>query len=190
MAIEELVAPLPVHRMDFPYRLAGRRAPDRPSVLLAAVHDAAAELVARARVRPGRLLLGGRSMGGRICSMAVAGGLPAAGLVLLSYPLHPPGKPENLRIDHLPAITVPTLVISGTKDPFGTPAELRRHLDSISGPVTYVWVDGAGHEWKGRDRQVADVVAAWVRFPGRPLPEVLDRPVGSRRPVRGSDPQG
>jgi len=173
VAIEALVAPLPVTRMDFPYRKAGRRAPDRAPVLLDAVREEAAALVALARIRPNRLVLGGRSMGGRMCSMAVAEGLAAAGLVLLSYPLHPPGKPDRLRVEHLPAITVPTLVVSGTKDPFGTPEELRRHLDTIGAPVSYVWVDGAGHAWKGRDQQVAEVVAAWLR--GRDVPDNLSR---------------
>src|SRR5690606_20965204 len=116
---------LPVGRLDFPYRKAGRRAPDRPPVLLATVQEEAAALVAAAGIRPNRLALGGRSMGGRVCSLAVAEGLPASRLVLLSYPLHPPGKPEQLRIDHLPRIRVPTLVVSGTADPFGTPDELR-----------------------------------------------------------------
>jgi predicted alpha/beta-hydrolase family hydrolase len=175
LAIESLVAPLPVGRMDFPYRKAGRKAPDRAPVLLDAVREEAAALVAAARIRPDRLVLGGRSMGGRMCSMAVADGLPAAGLVLLSYPLHPPGKPENLRIEHLPAIAVRTLVVSGTKDPFGTPDELVHHLAAIDAPVTYVWVEGAGHEWKGRDRQVAEVVAAWLK--GRDVPDRLEKPV-------------
>jgi predicted alpha/beta-hydrolase family hydrolase len=174
VAIEELVAPLPVARMDFPYRKAGRRAPDRAPVLVASVRDEAAALVASARIRPNRLVLGGRSMGGRMCSMAVAEGLPAGGLVLLSYPLHPPGKAENLRIEHLPQIAVPTLVVSGSSDPFGTPEELRHHLDTIDALVTYVWVEGAGHDWKGRDRQVAEVVAAWLR--GRPVPDRLEKP--------------
>jgi predicted alpha/beta-hydrolase family hydrolase len=174
VAIEELVAPLPVARMDFPYRKAGRRAPDRAPVLLSSVRDEAAALVAAAHVRPNRLVLGGRSMGGRMCSMAVADGLPAAGLVLLSYPLHPPGRPDTLRIEHLPAITVPTLVVSGTSDPFGTPAELEHHLSTIDAPVTWVWVEGAGHEWKGRDRQIAEVVAAWLK--GRPVPDRLTKP--------------
>jgi uncharacterized protein len=173
VAIEDLVAPLPTARMDFPYRKAGRRAPDRPPILLEAVRGEAEALVARARVRPDRLVLGGRSMGGRICSMAVADGLPAQALVLLSYPLHPPGKPEKLRIDHLPAVAVRTLVVSGTKDPFGTPDELVHHLAAIAAPVTHVWVDGAGHEWKGRDRHVAEVVADWIR--GRAVSERLER---------------
>jgi predicted alpha/beta-hydrolase family hydrolase len=72
-----------VERMDFPYRLAGRKAPDRPAVLLAAVREAAAALVDRAGLAPERLVLGGRSMGGRMCSMAVAEGAPALGLVLV-----------------------------------------------------------------------------------------------------------
>ncbi len=94
--------PLPVERMDFPYRSAGRKAPDRPPVLLDAVRAEAAALVERAGVAPDRLALGGRSMGGRMCSMAVADGLPAAALVLVSYPLHPPGRPDHLRTAHLP----------------------------------------------------------------------------------------
>jgi len=82
-AIEAAVAPLPVARMDFPYRKAGRKAPDRTPVLLAAVADEAAALVARAHIRSNRLALGGRSMGGRMCSMAVADGVPATALFLI-----------------------------------------------------------------------------------------------------------
>jgi predicted alpha/beta-hydrolase family hydrolase len=88
------------------------------------------------------LVLGGRSFGGRMCSMAVAQGLPAAGLVLLSYPLHPPGRPEQLRTAHLPDLTVPVLAVSGTTDPFGSPAELTEHLAAIPGPVTTVYLPG------------------------------------------------
>jgi predicted alpha/beta-hydrolase family hydrolase len=162
VAIERAVAPLPVARMDFPYRKAGRRAPDRPPVLLQAVRDEAAALVKAARIRPNRLVLGGRSMGGRMCSMAVADGLPAMGLVLLAYPLHPPGKPDQLRVEHLPQITCPVLAVSGTKDPFGTPAELEQHLSTIAGPVTFRWVEGAAHDWKRRDDEVAAIVAGWL----------------------------
>src|SRR6478672_4985425 len=127
VAIEKAVAPLPVVRADFPYRKAGRAAPDRPPVLLATVNEEAVALVGTAHIRANRLALGGRSMGGRICSMAVADGLPGAGLVLISYPLHPPGKPDTLRIDHFPALDVPCLFVSGTKDQFGTPKELEHH---------------------------------------------------------------
>lgn len=162
-AIEAAVAPLPVARIDFPYRRAARRAPDRAPVLVACVQDEAAALATAAHVRPARVVLGGRSMGGRMCSMAVAAGLPAAGLVLISYPLHPPAKPDALRIDHLPAITVPCLFIHGTRDPFGSPDELQQHTASMPGPVTHVWVEGKGHDLKGADSLIAETVARWVR---------------------------
>jgi predicted alpha/beta-hydrolase family hydrolase len=162
-AIEAAVAPLPVVRMDFPYRQAGRRSPDRPPVLLAAVTEEAAALVSSARIRPQRLLLGGRSMGGRICSMAVADGLPAAGLVLISYPLHPPGKPTQLRTEHLPKMNVPCLFISGTRDAFGTPDELTAATALIPGPVIHEWIEGGPHGLKGADQRVASTVARWLR---------------------------
>jgi predicted alpha/beta-hydrolase family hydrolase len=162
VAIEAALAPLPVSRADFPYRREGRRAPDRPPKLLACVVEEAGLLAERAGVAPDRIVLGGRSMGGRICSMAVADGLPAAALVLISYPLHPPGRPEKLRIEHLPALRVPCLFISGTRDPFGTPAELESHSAAITGPVTHVWIDGKGHDLKGQDQRLADEVSAWT----------------------------
>lgn len=161
-AIEARVAPMPVARVDFPYRKAGRRAPDRAPVLVRTVVEEAAALAAATGVPPKRIALGGRSMGGRMCSMAVADGLPAAALVLLSYPLHPPGKPDARRVEHLPRIRVPVLAVSGTKDPFGSPSELEHHLGTIAGPVTFHWVDGAGHEWRRRDEEVAEVVSAWL----------------------------
>jgi hypothetical protein len=163
VAIEEAVAPLPVQRADFPYRLAGRRAPDRAPVLLATVREEAAALAARTGVAPGRIVLGGRSMGGRMCSLAVADGLPAAGLVLVSYPLHPPGKPEQLRVEHFPRLTVPCLFVSGTRDAFGTPEELQAHTAAIPGPVTHVWIDGGTHDLKRADAAVADAVVTWLR---------------------------
>ncbi|MDQ6910824.1 MAG: hypothetical protein M3Z84_08615 [Actinomycetota bacterium] len=84
VAIERALEPVPVERMDFPYRKAGRKSPDRPPVLLAAVREGAADLADRTGTAPDHLFVGGRSMGGRICSMAVADGLAAAGLVLVS----------------------------------------------------------------------------------------------------------
>ncbi|MGH9273073.1 MAG: alpha/beta hydrolase family protein [Acidimicrobiales bacterium] len=162
VAIEDAVAPLPVSRADFPYRREGRRAPDRAPKLLACVIEEAAMLAERAGVAPERIVLGGRSMGGRICSMAVADGLPAAGLVLISYPLHPPGKPDRLRIEHLPELRVPCLFISGTKDSFGSPAELEHHTAAIPGPVTHVWIDGKGHDLKRADADLAQIVSEWL----------------------------
>ena len=172
VAIEAAVAPLPVRRMDFPYRLAGRRAPDRAPVLLAALRAEAEDLAAGLGVGTARLVLGGRSMGGRIATMVAAGGsdaapelgaaMPVAGLVLVSYPLHPPGRPDRLRIEHLPRLLVPCLFVHGTKDPFATPDELAEHAAAVPGPVAHVWVDGAGHDLKRRDGVVAAAVAAWV----------------------------
>jgi predicted alpha/beta-hydrolase family hydrolase len=130
-------------------------------VAVAHLRTEAAALVERAGVEPDRLVLGGRSYGGRMCSMAVAEGLPAAALVLLSYPLHPPGKPENLRVEHLDQITVPVLAISGQKDPFGSPDELEHHLGAIKGPVTFVWVAG-GHDPRNKDGVIAETVVDWL----------------------------
>ena len=160
--LEETLAPLPVARADFYYRREGRRAPDRPPKLVAAVEEEAAALVERTGVDPASVVLGGRSMGGRICSIVVADGLPAAGLVLIAYPLHPPGRPEKLRIEHLPRIEVPCLFISGTRDPFGSPDELEAHTEVIPGPVTHVWVDKVGHELKNSDQLIAETVKSWL----------------------------
>ena len=151
-----------VERMDFPYRRAGRKAPDRAPVLIEAVRRGAAELAARTGLPPERIALGGRSMGGRMCSMAVAEGLPARALVLISYPLHPPGKPERARTEHLPALQVPCLFVSGTRDSFGTPAELEAATATIPGPVTHVWVDGGDHGLRRRDAEVSEAVRDWL----------------------------
>lgn len=151
-----------VERVDFPYRKAGRRAPDREPVLLAAIREETEALVARSGVPPERLVLGGRSMGGRICSMAVADGLPAMGLALVSYPLHPPGRPDRLRTAHFEGLHVPCLFVSGTKDAFGTPAELESATKAIPGPVTTVWIDGKDHALRRSDEAVANAVVAWL----------------------------
>jgi predicted alpha/beta-hydrolase family hydrolase len=155
-------AGIAVSRMDFPYRLAGRKAPDRPPVLLEAVRAGAATLAAETGLQPTRIALGGRSMGGRMCSMAVAEGLPALALVLISYPLHPPGKPENLRTEHLPNIDVPCLFVSGTRDAFGTPAELEAAADLIRGPVTMQFLDGGDHGLRQRDAEVTGHVREFI----------------------------
>ncbi|MFN8021987.1 MAG: alpha/beta family hydrolase [Acidimicrobiales bacterium] len=157
VALEAAVAPRACVRADFPYRKAGRRAPDRAPVLLQAVEDEAAAI-------DGPLVLGGRSMGGRMCSMAVAEGrVPnAVGLVLISYPLHPPGKPDKLRVEHLPQLAVPCLFVHGTKDTFGTRDELERWTATIPGEVTHVWIEGKGHDLKGADQRIVDAVTTWL----------------------------
>jgi predicted alpha/beta-hydrolase family hydrolase len=144
---------------------------------MACVRSEAADLVDRTGIDPGGLLLGGRSMGGRICSMVVAEGLPAAGLVLVSYPLHPPGKPENLRVEHFGRLEVPCLFVSGTRDPFGSPEELEAHTAAIPGPVTHVWVEGGRHELKGADDRIVDAVRSWLEAMGA-WPPSAPRPPG------------
>jgi predicted alpha/beta-hydrolase family hydrolase len=153
---------LTVSRIDFPYRLAGRRRPDPQPVLLATIRDRATALAASLRVTGDQLVLGGRSMGGRICSEAVSAGLPAAGLVLISYPLHAPGRPDRPRIAHLPALSVPCLFVSGTRDAFGSPEELEAATAMIAGPVTHAWIPGGDHGLRRRDEDVAAVVVAWL----------------------------
>jgi predicted alpha/beta-hydrolase family hydrolase len=162
VALEEGLAPFPVARVDFPYRREGRRAPDRAPKLVAFLHDETPVVAADLGVDPAGLVLGGRSMGGRMCSMAVAEGLSAVGLVLISYPLHPPGKPEKLRTEHLPLLDLPCLFVSGTRDPFGTPDEFAEAFALIPGPVTTVWLEGGRHDLRGKDAQVVAAVKDWL----------------------------
>lgn len=154
----------PVFRVNFPYREKGpgRRPPDRMPKLIETVNEAVKTAAEQWGIRPSRVAVGGRSMGGRAASMAMADGLNAAALLLLSYPLHPPGKPEKLRVDHFPALTKPVLLVQGRKDPFGTPAEFASHLPAIDGPVTELWVDG-NHDPKPRfDDEIVTAVRAFL----------------------------
>jgi predicted alpha/beta-hydrolase family hydrolase len=157
----EAVKPWACVRADFAYRKDGRRAPDRAPKLMAAVREELTQI-------DGPVVMGGRSMGGRMCSMVAAGAdgddPPAelVGLVLIAYPLHPPGRPDSLRTEHLPEIHVPCLFISGTRDPFGSPDELRRWSDTIAGPVTHEFVDGKGHDLKGADERIAEATVSWL----------------------------
>lgn len=122
--------------------------------------EAAAALAERLSVEPDQIALGGRSFGGRSCSLAHADGLEAHSLILLSYPLHPPGKPEKLRVDHFPQITAPTFFLSGEKDPFGSPIEFGAHLPSIPGPVTVEWLPG-NHSPKNKEPEIVSAVRAF-----------------------------
>ena len=116
---------------DFPYKRLQKSAPDRPPVLEQSFRDAVA--AARKWSKADRLFIGGKSMGGRIATHLAAQGLESlSGVVCFGYPLHPPGKPQQLRIEHLPSISVPVLVIQGERDPFGTPDELRPHLEAMN----------------------------------------------------------
>lgn len=88
--------------------------------------------------------------------------LHVAGLVLVSYPLHPPKKPDKLRIEHLPRLTTQTVCISGTRDEFGTPDELTSSFSVVPGDVQWRWIENARHELARRDDLIAEVAAEWI----------------------------
>ena len=171
VAMDEALAPLPVARIDFPYRRAGRSFPDKTPVLVKCVRDEVRAFARSLGVGTDRLVIGGRSMGGRMCSMAVADPddpLPVAGLVLVSYPLHPPKKPDDLRTEHLPRLRVPVVCVSGTRDEFGSPVELQREFTVVPGPVEWHWIENARHELARKDTEVARIVADRVGALGLP----------------------
>jgi len=162
-------------RFDYPYRSAGKKAPDRPKVLAAATREAAAELARRAKLPPERLVLGGRSMGGRYCSLVVGDAddpLPALGLLFLAYPLHAAGKPDQPRTEHFPRLHLPVLFASGTRDSLGSRPALSRAARKVRGPVEFHWIDTADHGYRplkasGRTTddvlvEVGEVSARWV----------------------------
>ncbi len=155
---------------NFPYADAGRRAPDRPQMLEAAVRAALAH--AREAWGAKRVVVGGKSMGGRIASQVVAQGELADGLLLLGYPLHPPGQPTKLRDAHLPLLGCPLLFVQGTRDAlarFDLMAPLVRRLGS---QATLYGVEGGDHSFAvpkraGRteaevETGIASAVVAWL----------------------------
>jgi predicted alpha/beta-hydrolase family hydrolase len=157
-------------RFNFPYIERGRRSPDPERVLREAWLGAFDAGVARSDRKA--VLAGGKSLGGRIASMCVADGMPGAGLVFLGYPLHPPGKPERIRDEHLYRIEVPMLFLHGTGDPFATPELLSTVIAKLGARAEDVPVEGADHSFnvRGRKRdarevgaELATVVASFVR---------------------------
>lgn len=168
---EALVARgLNVVRFNFLYKEKRSSRPD-PMPLLKATTTA---VVARVReeLKPDTLIIGGRSMGGRAASMMAADGFDCAGLLLLAYPLHPAGRPDQLRDAHLPAIRVPVLCINGTRDSMCTRELMEKALGKVTASWQMHWVEGADHGFhvpkrSGRSdadvlSEVADVSAAWV----------------------------
>jgi uncharacterized protein len=132
---------------DFPYMEAGRKVPDRAPILEEAWRKAVAEM--RTRIDDLPLFIGGKSMGGRIASQVASQGsaAPLHGLVFLGYPLHPPGKPEQRRDAHLPAIKEPMLFVQGTRDAFGTAAEIQALLPRLQ-RATLREINGGDHSFK------------------------------------------
>jgi len=161
-----------VLRFEFPYmqsirRTGTRRPPDSASRLMAAWHQALDRL-AEHGLEPDRLLIGGKSLGGRMASL-VAAERPVAGLVCLGYPFHPSGRPAQTRVEHLRGLRVPTLICQGTRDPFGSPGEVAGYR--LGPAIRLVWIEdgehsfmpgrSSGRTWEQNLNQAADAVAQW-----------------------------
>ncbi|SLJ96806.1 alpha/beta hydrolase family protein [Arthrobacter sp. P2b] len=162
-------------RFNFPYREAGRRFPDRPPAAIATWNAAMAAAAERAATHgdSGPLWAAGKSFGGRMASMAVSEGMAAAGLIYLGYPLHPPGKPEKLRDEHLYGMTTPMLFLQGTRDTFATPEILQDVVSRIGPSAVLQWMDGGDHSFAvaGAKRPAGEIgaslaapVADFIRF--------------------------
>lgn len=151
---------------NFLYTEQRRRVPDRPEKLEACYRA----VIAAARHHFGRadVFIGGKSMGGRIATHLAAaddaGALGIQGVVALGYPLHPPGKPQQLRAEHLPRIKVPMLIVQGERDPFGTPDELRPILRALTTPVTLHVVEGGDHSLAPSRKAAASTYEQLQRF--------------------------
>lgn len=157
---------------DFPYITAGRKVPDRAPVLLAAWRAVVVHVSSTWPEAP--IAIGGKSMGGRMATMLVAE--PDApdvvqACIALGYPLHPPGRPDQLRVAHLAAIRVPMLVVQGERDPFGSARDVEREFGGAGAAAHVVPVAAGGHGFEVRSRDgkqasvyalVADTVAQWL----------------------------
>jgi len=164
-----------VATFDFPYITHGRSAPDKPAVLESHWRAVVDEVRTRAEFKGLPLFLAGKSMGGRIASQVAAAGIDGvAGLVYFGYPLHPPGRPEQRRDKHLPLITAPMLFIQGSRDQFGTAADIRALLPSLNPRAELFEVPDGDHSFKTRIKvtgkkpdavmaEIFDAAAAFVR---------------------------
>lgn len=166
-------AGLCVLRCDLPFRQKRPSGPPSPSGAAADRAGLQAAVKAMRGLLPGRVMLGGQSYGGRQATMLVADEPgQVAGLLLFSYPLHPPGKPDRLRTEHFPRLRVPCLFVQGTADPFGSPDELRAAIAAIPAPTELIPVERGGHDLKSGRFDFAPVVGTALRFcadvtPGR-----------------------
>jgi hypothetical protein len=159
-----------VVRFNFLYKEKKSSRPDAMPKLMETVSAVVARV--REELEPNRLIIGGRSMGGRACSMLASEGFDADGLLLLAYPLHPAGQPEKLRDAHLSRISMPVLALSGTRDALCTRALMERALETVTTPWQMRWIDGADHGFhvlksSGRSdddvmQEIARVSSAWV----------------------------
>lgn len=162
-------------RFEFPYMAArradgARRPPDRPNVLL----DAWQSVIDR--LDPRDLVIGGKSLGGRMASM-IADSASVRGLACLGYPFHPPGQPEKLRIAHLKALQTPALILQGTRDPFGSPAEVPQY--PLAPGLSVHWIEDGDHNFTPRVSSGRSERQNWKEALGhlvRFLREVADLP--------------
>jgi len=152
-------------RFNFPYAERRRRVPDPQPRLEACFRAVAGHVAGRAE----RLFLGGRSMGGRIASHIAAAGFPAAGLVFLGYPLHPPGQPERLRDAHLGRIEVPMLFLQGSRDSFARPDLLAQTVARLGATLHVVPEGNHGLNVRGRPQMdvLAELAAVTLEWIGR-----------------------
>ncbi len=158
-------------KFNFPYMEARRKVPDKREVLESSYRS----IVDHARTgkySPAHVFIGGKSMGGRIASQAVAGGLDVDGLFFLGYPLHPPGQTDRLRDEHLYRITRPMLFVSGTRDAFATKELMEKTLEKLGERARVHWVQGGDHSLnigEGKEalarthEEVVSVLTGWVK---------------------------
>jgi uncharacterized protein len=159
-----------VVRFNFPYAENGRKSPDRQPVLEATWSAVLDHLASEGEQRP--LVLGGKSMGGRIAVSVVAGCARCDGLLFLGYPLHPPGRPDRLRVEHLGRVSVPMLFIAGTRDPLCSLDLLEQTVDRLGDQAGIARIQDGDHSFRvrrssGRSteeawREVADAANAWI----------------------------
>jgi len=160
-----------VVRFNFLYKERKSGRPDTMPVLQKC-YSAVVDRV-RSELKPKKIVIGGRSMGGRAASMMAAEAFDCDGLLLYAYPLHPPGQPQKLRDAHLSSIKVPVLCFNGTRDPFCTPALMDKAIASVTTDWTMRWIEGADHSFhvlksSGRNDaqvmdEIADTSASWIR---------------------------
>ncbi len=164
-------------RVNLPYRQAGRKGTPRAERTIGPYREVAKAAAKAIEAKKG-WVLGGKSYGGRVATLAVAEGLKCKGLLCYGYPLHPPGKHEKLRVEHWPRVHVPVLIVQGTRDTFGGPDEFEVHLGKFPRRTTMVAVEGGDHSCRvpakhspdGRARSEAAALATYAR----PIVDWLD----------------
>jgi uncharacterized protein len=157
-----------VLRCDLPFRQRRPNGPPSPSGAATDREGLRQAVAALRALGPQKIILGGQSYGGRQATMLAAEQPDlVTALMLYSYPLHAPGKPERLRVEHFPRLQVPCVFVSGTVDPFGAPAELRDAISAIPALTEMITIDGAGHDLKRGRFDLVPVVAAVSRACGQ-----------------------